>query len=291
MRSIELTRIESADTSFVTFKVLRMVAIAALVGGLVAGRSDAILFCALVVASVSVARLWCRFAARGCDLQVTLSRSRVYPGEDLTITVQARNRKLLPIWVRAQVPDSRGPLALSGDRTLSPDAREPLMSEETGLLAFQQVSWQRQVVAARRGVYQLGPVRLESGDPLGFFRQERRGGDRLDLIVYPRLVPVTPVALAVREFFGSRAAQSPVEDPTRHVGTRDYLGDRPARHIHWKASAHTTRLQEKIQEPTAQASVLFLLDSGSFPEDDPGSGADVVAGPSGCSLQGEAHTN
>jgi uncharacterized protein (DUF58 family) len=61
-----------------------------------------------------------------------------------------------------------------------------------------------------------------------------------------------------------------VEDPVRPAGTRDYLGNRPARHIHWKASARLGRLQEKIYEPTAQASVLFLLDALSFPAEEPG---------------------
>jgi uncharacterized protein (DUF58 family) len=283
MRSKALS-IESTGSSFVTLKLFQALAIAGLAGGLVTGRLEAILFCALVLASVNVARLWCRSAGRACELKVGLSRSRLYPGEELAISVEARNRKLLPIWVRAEVPDSRGPLPLSGDRLLAPDAREPLLSEETGLLAFQQVTWQRRVTAARRGVYQLGPVRLEAGDPLGFFRQERRGDDRLELLVYPRLVALAPLALPVREFFGSRSARTSVEDPARPVGTRDYHGDRPARHINWKTSARVDKLLEKIHEPTAQASVLFLLDAASFPEDVPGSDEDAATGPTRAEL-------
>jgi uncharacterized protein (DUF58 family) len=265
-------RIESSGSSFLTLKLIQAAAVVALTAGLVAARLEVILLAALVLASVNVARFWCRTAARACRLEVALSRSRLYPGEQLAITVRAANPRLLPIWVRAAVPDSQGTCGLSGDRTLAPEARPALLAGETGLLAFQQVSWEQQLSAGRRGVYELGPVRLEAGDLLGFFRHRREEPERLELIVYPRLVPLEALRIPVREFFGSRRARTAVEDPTMGAGTRDYIGNRPARHIHWKASARLVRLQEKIYEPTAQASVLFLLDALSFPEDEPSPG-------------------
>ncbi|TFG89497.1 MAG: DUF58 domain-containing protein [Gemmatimonadales bacterium] len=267
MRSKPLTRIESSAASIVTLRVFQIAAAAALLIALVAGQRALILLAALLLAAVNVARLWCRLAARACSFQTLVSRSRLYPGEDLVVTVQARNRKLLPVWVRAVVPDSGAAGSLAGDRATDPELRRPLLAGETGLLAFQQVSWQRPVTAARRGVYELGPVRLEAGDLLGFFREHREEPGRFEVIVYPRLVPLSPLAVPVREFFGLQKARTPVEDPVRYMGTRDYLGGRPARHIHWKTSARLGRLLEKLYEPTAQASVLFLLDAASFPED------------------------
>jgi uncharacterized protein (DUF58 family) len=272
MRPADPIRIESSGSSFLTLKIIQAAALFALAAGLVTARTEIILLAALVVASVNVARFWCRTAARTCRLETALSRSRLYPGEQLAIAVRAANRRLLPIWVRAAVPDSEGTCALSGDRTLAPAARPALLAGETGLLAFQQVLWEQRVTAGRRGVYQLGPVQLEAGDLLGFFRHRRDEPERLQLIVYPRIRPLAALGLPVREFFGSRRTRTPVEDPSMSAGTRDYVGDRPARHIHWKASARLDRLQEKICEPTAQASVLFLLDALSFPEDDPSPG-------------------
>ena len=264
MRPNRLTRIESSTSSIVTLRISQVAAAAALLIGLVAGQRELILLAAFLLAAVNVARLWCRSAARACSFQTSVSRSRLYPGEDLVITVQAQNRKLLPVWVRTVVPDSGASGSLSGDRAADPELRQPLLAGETGLLAFQQVSWQRPVTAIRRGVYELGPVRLEAGDLLGFFREHREEPGRLEVIVYPRLVPLAPLGVPVREFFGLLKARTPVEDPVRYMGTRDYLGGRPARHIHWKTSARLDRLLEKLYEPTAQASVLFLLDAASF---------------------------
>jgi uncharacterized protein (DUF58 family) len=272
MRSRRLTRIESSASSILSLKVFQVAAAAGLVIGLVAGQRELILLAAFLVASVNVARIWCRAAATACSFQLLLSRSRLYPGEELFVTVQARNRRLLPVRVRAEVPDSGASGSLAGDRSPRPELRQPLLAGATGLLAFQQVTWRQAVTAARRGVYELGPVRLEAGDLLGFFKADGEGPARLEVIVYPRLVALAPLAVPVREFFGLQKSRTPVEDPVRYMGTRDYLGNRPARHIHWKASARLDRLVEKIFEPSAQASVLFLLDAASFPEAAPGPG-------------------
>jgi len=48
------------------------------------------------------------------------------------------------------------------------------------------------------------------------------------------------------------------------LGTRDYQPSRPARHIHWKASARLARLQEKVFEPSGQGRVLLALELGGF---------------------------
>jgi hypothetical protein len=55
-----------------------------------------------------------------------------------------------------------------------------------------------------------------------------------------------------------------VEDPVFVFGTRDYQPGRPARRIHWKASARYHRLLEKLCEPAEQEKVLVLLDVGQF---------------------------
>ncbi|MBW1691959.1 MAG: DUF58 domain-containing protein, partial [Deltaproteobacteria bacterium] len=48
------------------------------------------------------------------------------------------------------------------------------------------------------------------------------------------------------------------------LGTRDYQNWRPARHIHWKASASHNRLQEKVFEPSEQEKVLLAVEVSQF---------------------------
>ncbi|MFH1090490.1 MAG: DUF58 domain-containing protein, partial [Pseudomonadota bacterium] len=69
-----------------------------------------------------------------------------------------------------------------------------------------------------------------------------------------------------RELFGAPGARSPVFDPVYILGTRDYQPGRPARFIHWRASARHQRWQEKLFEPSAQAKVLLAIDVTRFAE-------------------------
>ena len=58
--------------------------------------------------------------------------------------------------------------------------------------------------------------------------------------------------------------RGPVDDPAWYAGTREYSGLRPAKNIHWKASARLGALQEKIYEPTYHRKVLFVFDAQSY---------------------------
>jgi uncharacterized protein (DUF58 family) len=105
---------------------------------------------------------------------------------------------------------------------------------------------------------------MEAGDLFGFFPREKRIAGDIDVIVYPRLVPLKPLSLPSRDFFGLPGAKSPVQDPIYILGTKDYQHGRPARHIHWKASARQNRLQEKVFEPSQQKKVLLTVEVSQF---------------------------
>jgi uncharacterized protein (DUF58 family) len=281
MKLKRLLPVENADSSLLTFGLFQGAAALVLFAGLIRGSRELILLGALVLATVNTARIWAWLSTRSLEFNATVDHHRLYPEENINLEIRAVNRKLLPVWVRIEVPGSAAlPAAPEFSRQTSTDVRspsgaddkgrtsaeqpEPLLQGETGLTAFQQVQWRRSVHLARRGVYRMGRLRLDAGDLLGFFRRKESAADPLEVLVYPRLVPLAPLPVPVRDFFGFQRAGTPVEDPAYLVGTRDYRGTQPARHIHWKASARLHRLQEKLYEPTAQANVLILLDAAGF---------------------------
>jgi uncharacterized protein (DUF58 family) len=121
--------------------------------------------------------------------------------------------------------------------------------------------------AGKRGVYDVGPVRIMSGDLFGFFPKEKEMEKSFELVVYPKLVPLKTFSLPRRDFFGAAGAESPVKDPVYILGTTDYCHGRPAKSIHWKASARHHRLQEKVFEPSAQEKILLVVDVDGFQEE------------------------
>ena len=199
--------------------------------------------------------LWSRASLNHVKCKIALNRPRLFPGERLKIDIQTINSKLLPILFKVNL---FAPQAVSGFDT------GQWIGEETGLLWYQRSIFSREFFPDRRGVYNLGPPLLRGGDLFGFFFKKKVERDRTEIVVYPRIVNIRPVKLPKKEFYGIPGAKSPVEDPVFVFGTRDYQPGRPARGIHWKASARHNRLQEKLCEPAEQEKVMILLDVDQF---------------------------
>ena len=220
-------------------------------------QRDLAILALLVLSVMGGARLWSRVSLSGIKCYSVVDKEKVFPGEVLTLHIRAENAKFLPVWLQVKVPV---------DGTLSPSSGDTTFTNESGLLWYQRARFHRDLVAQRRGIHRVGPPHLRVGDLFGFFPREREEQADLHVIVYPRLVPLKPVSLPRRDFFGVPGAKSPVQDPIYILGTRDYQHWRPARYIHWKASARHNRLQEKAFEPSEQEKALLVVDVGQFAE-------------------------
>ncbi|MFA6346023.1 MAG: DUF58 domain-containing protein, partial [Syntrophales bacterium] len=101
------------------------------------------------------------------------------------------------------------------------------------------------------------------GDLLGLCRKEKTLSFERDIVVFPRLLPLRDLEPPFRDYFGIHPAKGIIEDPAWYEGTREYSGNKPARNIHWKASARTDRLQTK--EFTLPAMPPLVLDMARVP--------------------------
>ena len=219
------------------------------------GQRDLTVLAFLVLGIVIGARFWSRFSLSGIKAYSTVDGQKVFPGETFTLKMSAENAKFLPVWLQMKVPV---------DDSLHPSSSETTIAKESGLLWYQRAQFQWELTAQRRGVHRIGPIQLKVADLFGFFPREKQTQESLQIIVYPRLVPLKPISLPRRDLFGVPGAASPVQDPVYILGTRDYQHCQPARYIHWKASARHNRLQEKIFEPSEQEKVLLVVEVDQF---------------------------
>jgi len=219
------------------------------------GQRELTLLGLLVLGITIGARLWSRLSISGVRCVATVDKEKLFPGEPFALRVSAENAKFLPVFLQISVPF---------EDAFDPVSGEMCFTAECGLLWYQQVRFNRELVARQTGVYRVGPARMWVGDLFGFFPREQRTEGDTHVIVYPRLIPLKPFSLPSRDFFGVPGAKTPVQDPIYILGTRDYQQGRPARHIHWKASARHNRLQEKVFEPSEQKKVLLAVEVGQF---------------------------
>jgi uncharacterized protein (DUF58 family) len=199
-------------------------------------------------------RLWGSFALARLEVELGCSDDRLFCGDTFSLLAEISNGKPIPVWMR---------LSLNRPNALSPLSSDGL-DGESGLLPFEKISGTWSFRAERRGVHRLGPATLAAGDLLDLYRKERILPFERDIVVYPRLLPLGDLELPFKDYFGIHPSKGIIEDPAWYEGTREYSGSKPAKNIHWKASARFNVLQEKIFEPTTHQKIFFLVDGEGF---------------------------
>jgi uncharacterized protein (DUF58 family) len=122
--------------------------------------------------------------------------------------------------------------------------------------------------APRRGVFPLGPVRLESRGLVGLFLARRRLHVPGRILIWPRTRQVPAQALTRLASVLESLASDRTRDPEELYGVRDYrMGDSLA-HVHWRSSARRGALVvREFERPRAVAATLVLdLDRRQAPE-------------------------
>jgi len=253
--------IEDRVSSAYTLPLILVLVGLGLFAALLTRQSTLTFLCILVFTMAAGAKAWSRLSMAGIQSSLRVDKKKMFPAETLTLSIGVANNKILPVWLQVRVALKGAMRAASGQAVLKKDS---------GLLWYQRVSFGWQLTALKRGVHRIGPVVLEVGDLLGFYPQMKQTPDFHDVIVYPRLVPLNPARFPRRDFFGIPGVRSPIEDPIYIHGARDYQCRRPARYIHWKASARHNRLMEKVCEPAEQEKILMLVCADRFSSDHTG---------------------
>jgi len=255
------TGTEERVSSVYTLSLILVLVGLGLFAALLTRQATLTYLCILVFTMVAGAKAWSRLSIARIESDLGVDKKKMFPAETLTLSIGVANNKVLPVWLQVRV-------ALRGAMQIA--SGQAVLKKDSGLLWYQRVDFRWQLTAQKRGVHRIGPVVLEVGDLLGFYPQVKQSPDFHDVIVYPRLVPLNPVRFPRCDFFGIPGVRSPIEDPIYIHGARDYQSRRPARYIHWKASARHNRLMEKVCEPAEQEKILMLVCTHRFSSDSTG---------------------
>ncbi len=183
-----------------------------LIVGLLADRNAAMIALGLVLLLiVGVSTVWKNLSLWGVTYEREFDRTRVFPGEPITMSIRVQNRKALPLtWLRFRdempvPPNYDDPFVITQNdltnrytlqNTFSMQRREQI--ERTATLAI-----------GTRGFYTIGPVAYESGDLFTLFTVEREYKYLHTLVVYPQIFPLEDLGLPAKEPF--RRSQSAPE--------------------------------------------------------------------------------
>jgi uncharacterized protein (DUF58 family) len=218
--------------------------VALYLAGWILGWTPLVAIAAVGLLAAASAVVW---VLRRHDLEVAreLTSSRVARGDAARATLRIRNRSTWP-----------SPRMLAEDRVGA--QRVPIMVPRLAGRATATI--EVPLPTDRRGVHQIGPLRVEHADPFGLVRRDQALGGEATLWVRPRLHPL-PLLPTRRSpsLEGPMADTVPTGSITFHA-LREYVRGDDLRHIHWRSTAKTGTLMVREHVDTSRPDTTVLLD-------------------------------
>src|SRR6266581_905765 len=175
---------------------------------------------------------WTRYSLRKMVFRRTASVGRVQVGETFDERLMLDNLSVMPkLWV--QIADS----------STLPGHRAGYVASMGGR---KRATWHARTVCKQRGRFLLGPVTATSGDPFGLFHRRITLTQPKDLLVLPRVLPISDFVLFTGGLPGrGRSSRRALHSTTNASNIRDYTVGDALNRIHWRSTAHHNKLMVK----------------------------------------------
>lgn len=119
-------------------------------------------------------------------------------------------------------------------------------------------------ILTKRGLFQLGPTKIRSGDPFGMFVSEKIVPGENELIVLPNTIEISKFYEPYGYLQGGRSIkQKSLEATSFASGVREYQPGDPLNRIHWKTSAKINKFMVKEFDQDPQAQIWVIIDGNN----------------------------
>ena len=210
-----------------------------------------------------IARQWQKHSLDNIIYHRRFHFTRGFPNERTSVRIEVENHKLLPIsWLKTMDPWAK-PVAPVDESDLAPTFvlhNQVLLTNMYSLRWYERSQRSYELLFRQRGLYPVGPLRLQSGDLFGMYDNIQDIPNEEYLTVFPEILPLTALKLRAEDPFGDRRARRRIfEDPNQVIGVRDYHPEDGFRKVHWPATARTGVLQARIYQPVSSQMMVICL--------------------------------
>src|SRR5437588_11800079 len=176
--------------------------------------------------------LWARYSLRKLIFRRTATSGRVQVGETFDERLMLDNLAVIPkLWVQI------------ADGSTLPGHRAGYVASMGGR---KRATWRARTVCKQRGRFLLGPVTATSGDPFGLFHRRITLTQPRDLLVLPHVLPINNFVLFTGGLPGrGRSSRRAMHSTTNASNIRDYTVGDALNRIHWRSTAHYSKLMVK----------------------------------------------
>ena len=191
--------------------------------------------------------LWTLYSLRKLVFRRNATSGRVQVGETFDERLMLDNLSSFPkLWVQIT------------DGSTLPDHRAGYVASLGGR---KRAMWRARSVCRQRGRFQLGPVTATSGDPFGLFRRRITLIGSQEILVLPRVYPLTTFELFTGGLPGRGSiSRRSFQTTTTATSIREYANGDPISRIHWRSSAHYNKLMVKEFDLDPSVDAWIFLD-------------------------------
>lgn len=228
--------------------VVFILALLALLGGLVTGRDILFTITYLLGLLLIISFIWAWANINRTHLSRVTRVRRTQVGKPLEERFAVRNTSRIPkLWLEV--------------RDFSEVSAHMTSQVVTNLGGKASYIWRTTTICQQRGRYRLGPISLSSSDPFGLFPMHRDLSPTSHVVVYPMTVDIYQFVLPTGVLPGGDALRRRTHYITTNAsGVREYAPGDSFNRIHWKSTARRGRLIVKEYELDPMADIWIVPD-------------------------------
>jgi len=201
----------------------------------------------VIAIGVPLAYFWAKANARNLEVTTERPLDRLQEGQEFVERITVKNNSwLAKLWL--EVEDASDMPGHSASQVITLGPRESR-------------TWKTSSVCRLRGLYSVGPVRVTTGDPFGFFRYTNTYGRAQSVLVYPRATELPNFYVPPANLPGEGRFRKRTHYVTPNAsGVRKYEPGDSYNRIHWPTTARTGELMVKLFELDPASDIWLILD-------------------------------
>lgn len=224
------------------------------------------LILAAVILLILEALLITRYGLSKVSIERSFDTLHANYGQSIHMIEKINNNKLLPVpWLKVESRIDSG-LKFGHQEDLN------ILHGEFHISAFCMLPYMRiirthNVKCVKRGYYHLKSAALTARSITGANSSIMDETTDARVYVFPKILTMPEINLPSHSWQGDRVVRRWIlEDPFVRAGVREYTPSDPMKNINWKASARFGELYVNQYDPTAQHTLMVLLNVDTKPD-------------------------
>ncbi len=201
----------------------------------------------VIALGIPIAYYWAKENARKLEVTVERPLDRLQEGQQFRERITVKNHGwFTKLWLEVEDPSDLPGHYASRVITLGPRESK---------------TWTTTTICHRRGLFSIGPTRIRTGDPFGFFRRVNQYGHAQSILVYPRAAELPNFYVPPANLPGEGRFRKRTHYVTPNAsGVRGYEWGDSFNRIHWPSTARTQQLMVKLFELDPASDIWIILD-------------------------------